>query len=119
MLACRRIAAARLAIEPCDQVARLLVLETGRFDRHLPFELRVFGKVDHPHRALAQRPNDPIAAELPRQAGAEGLGGAFPHRLGHECFLAVSDERFGGVLRTIARNVDPSQLANLVFGGQE
>ena len=54
----------RLAVEALEQFGRRLLLEVGRLEGDLPLELRVFGEIDHAHRALAQGPDDAVAAEL-------------------------------------------------------
>ena len=42
----------------------LAAAQVGDLQGHPPFELRVLGQVDRPHRPLAELLEDPVAAEL-------------------------------------------------------
>ena len=83
----------------------------GRFESDLPFELSVLGQIDRPHRAFAESPNDPVAAELAGKPRLLRFGGLLRARFRHEGFLAVFGKRFGRVVRTVERVAGSSQLS--------
>jgi hypothetical protein len=90
----------RLPIEPLAKLARRILVEAGRFERHAPAKLRVFREMNRPHRALADNLDDPIPAELPRQTGAGGHNRTLGARGGRKRFTFVLDADCRGAVRS-------------------
>ncbi len=81
----------RLAIKPLEQFGCRLLLEVRRLEGDLPLELRVFGQIDHAHRALAERLDDAVTAELLLEAAP--IGRSTHRALRRDRFLSVHGER--------------------------
>ena len=78
------------AVKAFEQFGRGLLLEVGRLEGDLPLQLRVFGEIDHAHRALAQRPDDAVATELRFEPAPFART---PHGLRGDRLQAVPGER--------------------------
>ena len=89
--------------------------EVGRFERDHSLDVSVLGQIDRTHRAFAESPNNPVTAELAGEPGFRRLSGLLRDRLRSDGFLAVRDERFGRVVRTIERGVCSSQFRYFVW----